>query len=137
MSDIVPPEKRHEMMSGIRSENTSPEIEVRRWLYHNGIRYRLHVDSLCGTPDIVVSRLKVAIFVNGCFWHRHSGCKLAYVPKSNCSFWQEKFRTNVERDRKALESLESAGWRVIIVWECQVRNGSYRESLLRELCQSE
>jgi DNA mismatch endonuclease (patch repair protein) len=118
VSDVVSNRKRSEMMAGIRSKNTHPEIAVRQWLYGQHIGYRLHLRDLPGTPDIVIRRLKLAIFVNGCYWHRHPGCRLAYVPKSHQDFWLAKFRDNVKRDRKELEELVSGGWRVLVIWEC-------------------
>jgi DNA mismatch endonuclease (patch repair protein) len=133
VSDVVSNRKRSEMMAGIRSKNTHPEIAVRQWLYGQHIGYRLHLRDLPGTPDIVIRRLKLAIFVNGCYWHRHPGCRLAYVPKSHQDFWLAKFRDNVKRDRKELEELVSGGWRVLVIWECQVRSGEYATILAKEL----
>src|SRR5690349_10942460 len=101
MVDIVDPRTRSRMMAGIGSRNTSPEMAVRLFLYKAGFRYRLHVKSLPGSPDIVLPRLKAVVFVNGCFWHRHPNCKFAYVPKSNPRFWQSKFDANVARDARS------------------------------------
>jgi DNA mismatch endonuclease (patch repair protein) len=137
LTDIVPPERRRQMMAGIHSENTAPEVAVRQWLYRNGFRYRLHVCTLPGTPDIVISRRRVIVLVHGCFWHRHSGCRLAYTPKSNCDFWLSKFAANVKRDRSEVRLLQSTGWRVVLVWECEVRDGSFGDRLRKELCQNE
>ncbi|MDP3979148.1 MAG: very short patch repair endonuclease [Pseudomonas sp.] len=119
--DIVSKDVRSRMMAGIRGKNTSPEIRVRKLLHSQGFRFRLHCRQLPGTPDIVLHRYRVSIFVNGCFWHRHQGCRFATTPKTRHDFWIEKFRQNIERDRKNREQLISAGWRVIELWECGLR----------------
>lgn len=105
-------------MSRIRSTDTAPEIALRRALHRLGFRFRLHGRRLPGKPDIVLTKYRTVIFVHGCFWHRHEGCKIATTPKSNTEFWIEKFRRNVTRDAATVESLEASGWRVIVVWEC-------------------
>jgi len=133
MGDIVSRGKRSQMMSGIRSKNTLPEIAVRQWLHSQHIGYRLHRRDLPGTPDVVIQRLGLAIFVHGCYWHRHPGCKLAYVPKSHQKFWLAKFQANVNRDKRELSELASAGWHVLVIWECQVRSGEYASILAKEL----
>lgn len=120
MADIVDRKTRSRMMSGIRGRNTRPELAVRKALFAAGLRYRLHSKLLPGKPDIVLPRSRVAIFVHGCFWHRHARCKFAYTPKSNIKFWLEKFDSNVRRDRLARSALRKAGWRVLIVWGCEV-----------------
>lgn len=119
--DTISPERRSEVMSRIRGKDTKPEMLVRRHLHAIGFRYRLHDSKLPGHPDIVLPKWNTVIFVNGCFWHRHEGCKLASTPKSNVEFWESKFRRNVERDKKEREELEKAGWRVIVVWECEAK----------------
>lgn len=108
-------------MSGIKGKDTQPEMKVRRFLHARGFRYRLHDRSLPGSPDICLPRYRVVIFVQGCFWHRHDGCSLRYVPASNRDTWQAKFQQNVERDRRNIDSLVQTGWRVIILWECGLR----------------
>lgn len=113
-------------MSRIRSSNTSPELALRRAMYAIGFRFRLHRKDLPGRPDIVLPRYRTAIFVHGCFWHRHDGCKVASTPKSNTEFWIEKFDRNVARDARAKQMLEEQGWRVIVVWECEL--GSARKA---------
>jgi DNA mismatch endonuclease (patch repair protein) len=121
MADIVAPEKRSKMMAGIRGKNTKPEMLVRRALFAKGLRFRLHRRDLPGTPDIVLPGRKVAIFVHGCFWHQHQGCRFAKMPASNKPFWEEKLRENIGRDRRNISRLLHNGWRVLIVWECLTR----------------
>jgi DNA mismatch endonuclease, patch repair protein len=122
MTDRIERPKRSWNMSQIRSKNTGPELVTRRLLHKMGFRFRLHRKDLPGRPDITLSKYKTIIFVHGCFWHRHAGCKYAYVPKSNVAFWKNKLNTNVLRDNEAICKLERAGWNVIIIWECQTRN---------------
>lgn len=111
-------------MAGIRGRNTAPERLVRSHLHRAGLRFRLHVRDLPGSPDIVLPRWRAVIFVHGCFWHRHAGCRYAYVPRSNRAFWQAKFAANVKRDRQKKVELRRAGWRVFVIWECQISRGS-------------
>ena len=122
MADVVDKATRSRMMSGIRSKDTKPEMLVRRELHRRGFRFRLHGKKLPGSPDIVLPKWKTVVFVHGCYWHRHSGCKLAYPVKSNKEFWNSKFEANVRRDANAYAALEEAGWGVIIVWECATRS---------------
>lgn len=129
MTDIVSPEVRSRMMSANRRRDTKPELTVRRFLHAAGFRYRLDVRKLPGSPDIVLARYRAAIFVHGCYWHRHSDCRYATTPKSNVDFWQEKFERNVERDRRAIDRLLDDGWRVATVWECAVRRKEPDETL--------
>lgn len=117
------------MMSGIRARNTKPEIVVRSLLFKLGFRFRLHRKDLPGKPDIVLPRYRIAIFVHGCFWHQHTGCRLAKFPNSNVEFWEAKLRSNIERDRKNCNSLVAAGWRVLIVWECATKSEAARLAL--------
>ena len=112
-------EKRSALMGRIRGRNTGPEMTVRRLLHALGYRYRLHGRELPGKPDIVFRNRKVAVFVHGCFWHRHD-CGLAYVPKTRPDFWRRKFEGNVARDQRTTRELEATGWRVVVVWECQL-----------------
>ena len=116
-------------MSRIRGSNTKPEKAVRRWLHVRGYRFRLHRRDLPGRPDIVLPALRTVIQVHGCYWHRHSGCRLAYSPKSNVERWQAKFDENVERDQRDEAALVALGWRVIIVWECEIRDGTFPSKL--------
>lgn len=112
------------MMSRIRGRDTKPEMTLRRALHARGFRYRLHGRDLPGKPDLVLAQYRAAIFVHGCFWHRHDGCKYASIPATRPNFWFEKFRQNVERDKRTIRLLEDAGWRVKIVWECELRKNS-------------
>ena len=121
MMDIVDKQTRSRMMAGIKSKDTQPEMRVRRFLHAKGFRYRLHDRTLPGAPDICLPRYRVVIFVHGCFWHRHKGCSLSYVPATNKERWLPKFQKNVERDRKNIKALISAGWKVIVLWECGLR----------------
>ena len=121
MVDTRTKEQRNKIMAAVRSKDTQPEILVRKYLWAHGIRYRLHMKSLPGTPDIVIPKLKIVIFVNGCFWHGHEGCSLGRLPKSRVEYWKEKIMKNKIRDRKTFGDLEKNGWRIIIVWHCQLR----------------
>ncbi|AAS97315.1 very short patch repair endonuclease [Nitratidesulfovibrio vulgaris] len=123
MADIVDSATRSRMMSGIKGRNTKPERLVRSYLHAAGFRFRLHRKDLPGCPDIVLPRYRAIIFVHGCFWHRHEGCNLASFPATRVDFWESKFAANVERDRRNETALAEAGWRVIIIWECQIRAG--------------
>ena len=125
MTDIVSPAKRSEMMRGIRTKDTKPEMVVRSWLHRQGYRFRLHRKDLPGTPDIVLPVLRTVIEVRGCFWHHHEGCPLGYTPKSNIERWLAKFAENRERDQRVDAALEAAGWRVIVVWECEIRSSAF------------
>jgi DNA mismatch endonuclease, patch repair protein len=118
-------------MAQIRAKNTKPEIVVRSLLHRLGFRYRLHVRSLPGCPDIVLRRWRTIILVHGCFWHRHVGCKLAYTPKTRGEFWRKKFHDNVRRDRQHLHDIEALGWRVLVIWECQIRDMNILADRLR------
>ncbi len=120
--DSLTPEKRSWNMSRIRSKNTKPEIRIRSLLHHMGYRFRLHQKNLPGKPDIVLPKFQTVIFVHGCFWHRHPGCKYAYTPKSRIEFWQKKFNENIDRDCKVQKELEDIGWRILVVWECELKD---------------
>ena len=109
-------------MSRIRGRHTKPELAVRSLLHRMGYRFRLHVKSLPGTPDIVLPKYNTAIFVHGCFWHRHRRCRYAYKPKSRHEFWASKFEDNVKRDAEVRADLRSMKWRVVVVWECELRD---------------
>ena len=119
--DVVGKFTRSRMMAGIRSKNTKPEMFVRRFLHYRGFRYVLHTPKLPGKPDITLPKYRVTIFVHGCFWHQHIGCKYATSPSSNQEKWRAKFRENSERDERSVAALLKAGWRVIIIWECGLK----------------
>lgn len=121
MTDVVSQAVRSRMMSSIRGRNTRPEMAVRRYLHRCGFRYRLHDQSLPGSPDLVFPRYRTVIFVHGCFWHRHAGCRLAATPASNEEFWRQKLSANAERDQQNLQKLLRDGWQVIVIWECGIR----------------
>lgn len=121
MTDIVQPHVRSRMMSGIKGKNSKPEVLVRRLLFAAGFRFRLHRRDLPGTPDIVLPGRKIAIFVHGCFWHAHRGCRYLKLPSTRPEFWKTKLQGNVDRDQKAITSLMSTGWRVLSIWECATR----------------
>lgn len=133
--DIKSKEERSRNMSAIRSGDTKPEMLVRRYLHARGFRYGLHNRKLPGSPDIVLSKYKTVIFINGCFWHGHEGCKYYRLPKSNIEFWQEKITRNKERDAFDVSVLEAKGWKVLTVWECELRTIAQREDTLTRLVQ--
>lgn len=121
MADIVDRQTRSRMMSGIRGKDTKPEMVLRRALYARGFRYRLHGKGVPGRPDLILAKHRAVIFVHGCFWHRHEGCRYATMPTTRPEFWAEKFAANVRRDRAACEALVELGWRVATIWECALR----------------
>lgn len=120
MTDVVTPEVRSRMMASIKGKNTKPETALRRMLHARGLRYRLNCRHLSGSPDIVFPRWHTVVFVHGCFWHRHLGCKMATVPKTRQGFWENKFDENVARDLRNETALLDAGWRVAVVWGCRI-----------------
>ena len=122
MPDNMSVAQRSWTMSQIRSKDTKPERIVRSFLHTSGYRFRLHQHSLPGVPDIVLPRFRVAIFVHGCFWHRHSNCRYATCPRNNKRYWRQKLAGNVLRDQKNIKALKSAGWHVITIWECQIKS---------------
>ena len=120
--DIWDKNKRSEVMSKIRSKNTKPEMALRKALFARGFRYRVNDTKLPGKPDIVLPKYKTVIFLHGCFWHQHEGCKYAYTPKTNTKFWVDKITSNKERDKTNLQKLTVMGWNVITIWECEIRH---------------
>lgn len=128
--DIVTKATRSRMMAGVRNKDTKPEILIRKHLHSLGFRFRLHRRIGKARPDLVLSRWHTCIFVHGCYWHRHEGCKLASEPKSNTAFWKSKFNQNVERDKRNIAELEALGWSVGIIWECSLRDGSFMKQPL-------
>lgn len=122
LMDIFSPQKRSWNMSRIKSKDTAPEMRVRSALHRAGYRFRLHVKDLPGKPDIVLPKYKTVIFVHGCFWHRHKGCSKATTPSTNQEFWKKKFQQNVGRDKRNQAKLKKLGWKVVVVWECNIIN---------------
>ena len=132
MADIKSKEARSYNMSQIRSKDTKPEELVRKYLFSKGFRYRKNDRRLPGTPDIVLPKYKTVIFVNGCFWHGHQGCKYFVWPKNNADFWKLKIETNIQRDEEKQSQLREMGWKVIVIWECQLHS-EFRTRTLTEL----
>ncbi len=119
--DVVSPEKRSQIMSAVKSKDTRAEMLVRRYLWSQGIRYRVHRKDLPGKPDIAIAKFKIAIFVHGCFWHGHMDCSRGRLPKSKLEYWEPKIQANKLRGLKVQEALHVIGWTTIVVWECQLR----------------
>ena len=126
--DTLTKEKRSWNMSRIKSKDTKPEVWVRSKLHTAGYRFRLHVKGLPGKPDIVLPKYNTIIFVNGCFWHRHKGCKYAYKPKTRVDFWNQKLNRNIKRQDEVIKELRDLEWKVLVIWECEVSN----EKLIRD-----
>ena len=133
MTDVFSEEKRSYVMSRVSSKDTKPEKIVRSFLHRAGFRFRLHARDLPGKPDVVLPKHKTAIFVHGCFWHRHPGCKRATTPKTRRAFWMEKFKKNVRRDNLNQKKLKELGWEVIVVWACKLEKIKSREEALQNL----
>ena len=131
--DIVSPIVRSRMMSGIKGKNTRPELLIRKILFSAGYRFRLHRRDLPGVPDMVLPKYQAVIFVHGCFWHMHEGCRFAKLPSSSKQFWHLKLSGNRERDCRNVDRLMKAGWRVLVVWECMTRSESSCKTLPRRL----
>lgn len=131
MPDIFTPEQRHHVMSQIHSSSTKPELRLRYALWRLGFRYRINDKRLPGSPDIVLPRYRTVVFVHGCFWHGHKGCKNYTVPKTNTEFWTAKVSRNQERDQEVWRKLEAKGWSVIIVWECELEKSRLDETVFK------
>lgn len=132
MSDVHNPKQRSYNMSRIRSKDTKPEEIVRKYLFSKGFRYRKNDARFPGKPDIVLPKYKTVIFVNGCFWHKHEGCKFFVWPENNAEFWRNKITSNVERDKRNYEQIQQQGWKVLVVWECELKPKE-REKTLRQI----
>ena len=132
MADIVSEKKRSAMMAGVRQKNTKPELLIRKQLHRLGLRYRLHVKKLPGSPDLVFPKYKAVVFVHGCFWHQHPGCRKSRRPESRGEWWNEKLQKNVERDRRKKLALKRQGWRVLTIWECDILH--HPEEAAGDLC---
>lgn len=133
MTDVMTPEERSRCMAAIKGKDTKPEIIVRKYLFSRGLRYRIHNRKLPGSPDIVLKKYKTVVFVDGCFWHGHEDCKYFRIPKSNVYFWKHKIAMNMSRDYANNVDLELAGWKVIRIWECEIKTKAKREETLRKL----
>ena len=127
--DIKTKRQRHDNMAAVHSKSTKPELLVRNYLWHHGFRYRLNCKRLPGHPDIVLRKYRTCIFVNGCFWHGHEGCKYATIPQTNTDFWQKKISRNKERDREEQQQLAKMGWHCITIWECELKKDKRDKTL--------
>jgi DNA mismatch endonuclease (patch repair protein) len=134
MADIMTPTERSQRMSLIRSKDTKPELALRRALHAKGLRYRIHGTSLPGKPDLVFGPARTVVFVNGCFWHGHT-CSIGHIPKTNTPFWHNKILVNRKRDARNIRSLRAAGWKVVIVWECTLKNSAHVGKVALDLTQ--
>lgn len=128
-----PPLGRSQMMARVHSSNTKPEIEVRKALHASGLRFRLHSRDLPGKPDIVFPSRKLVVFVHGCFWHQHSGCKRARMPKENADFWTPKLQRNLNRDQEVQDALRALGWVVLVAWECKIKSAAYLTEIAAQI----
>ncbi len=133
MADVMTSEQRSRCMAAIKGKDTKPELFVRKYLFSRGLRFRVQVRKLPGNPDIVLPKYMTVIFVNGCFWHGHEGCRYFRLPKSNIEFWEEKIERNVARDVRNEGELKALGWRVVRVWECEIKTVAQREEYLKHL----
>ena len=133
MADTFTPAQRSRIMAKVKSRDTKPEMVVRRWLHAHGFRFRLHDKKMPGKPDVKLTKHRTVIFVHGCFWHRHPGCKRATTPASRVDYWTAKFQRNVERDARNRDTLAALGWNVVTLWECEIASGRFADILRREL----
>lgn len=129
MADHLSPEQRHLNMAAIRGKDTKPEVVVRQYLWHHGYRYRLNYKRLPGKPDIVMRKFHICIFINGCFWHGHDGCKYYTIPKTNVEFWVNKIKRNIEHDTEVQQRLAALGWHCITIWECELKPSKRKVTL--------
>lgn len=128
--DSLTPEQRRRCMSAVRGRDTRPELMVRRYLFARGFRYRVNCTQLPGRPDIVLRKYHTVIFVNGCFWHGHEGCRKAALPNTNVEFWKEKIGLNKERDARNMDKLKCMGWQCLVVWQCELEPAKRERTLL-------
>lgn len=135
MADVMTPEQRSRCMAAIKGKDTKPEMIVRKYLFSRGLRYRVNNRKLPGSPDIVLKKYKTVVFIDGCFWHGHESCKYYRLPKTNVDFWRHKIAMNIARDYANGVDLRLAGWRVIRVWECDIKTKAKREETLERLYQ--
>lgn len=129
MADVHNKDTRSYNMSRIRSKNTKPEIQVRRFWHFHGFRFRIHVDYLPGKPDIVLPKYKTIVLINGCFWHGHESCTFARIPKSNVDYWNKKLSNNIRKDAQQIQALQKIGWSIVIIWECQLKKAKQLATL--------
>ena len=127
--DTVSVEQRKYNMSQIHGKDTKPEIIVRKYLFHKGLRYRKNDRKLSGSPDIVFPKYKTVVFINGCFWHGHENCKLSKLPETNTDFWKAKILSNKDRDKRTIDKLTSEGWNVIVIWQCELKKNLMSDTL--------
>ena len=130
MTDRITPEHRSWNMSRIKGKDTKIEVKVRSWLFSKGFRFRKNDRRYPGTPDIVLPKYKTVIFINGCFWHRHEGCKYATLPKTRVEYWNAKFERNVSNDKLHVHKLEELGWNVITIWECELKKAEFEKTMI-------
>ena len=135
MADVMTPEQRSRCMAAIKGKDTKPEMIVRKYLFSRGLRYRVNNHKLPGSPDIVLKKYKTVVFIDGCFWHGHEGCKYYRLPKTNVDFWRHKIAMNIARDYANSVDLRLSGWKVIRVWECDIKTKVKREATLESLYQ--
>jgi DNA mismatch endonuclease (patch repair protein) len=133
MADVHNAETRSRNMRAIGSKDTSPEVSVRSYLHRAGLRFSLHRKNLPGTPDLVLPKRSAVVFVHGCYWHRHRGCRFTTTPKTNVEFWQNKFGENQERDKRDRAALKKLGWKVFVIWECQAKSSQHLDKLVASL----
>jgi DNA mismatch endonuclease (patch repair protein) len=129
MTDRLSPEQRSKVMSRIKGKDTQPEMIVRKWLHSQGFRFRLHRKDLPGHPDITLPKYKTVIFVHGCFWHRHEGCRRATIPATRVGFWEQKFQRNIRQDSLVQEKLNALGWNVLVIWECETKKLAFADKV--------
>jgi len=131
MADIFSKIKRSEVMSKVTAKDTRPEVKVRKFLFSKGFRYRKNDKRFPGKPDIILPKYKTAIFVHGCFWHHHDNCRAAALPQTNYEFWKNKMETNIKRDRKNQKDLKKLGWKILVIWQCQIKNRELFEKTMK------
>jgi DNA mismatch endonuclease (patch repair protein) len=131
--DIYPEKKRSEVMSKIPGRDTKPEMYIRKFLFSKGFRYRIDDNRYPGRPDIVLPKFKTAVFIHGCFWHGHPGCKASKLPETRKEFWEKKINDNILRDKRNIEALKNRGWNVIVIWQCEIKNNAVRQKRLEFL----
>ena len=135
MADVLTPQQRSRNMAAIKSKDTKPELLVRKFLFANGYRYKLHDKTLAGKPDIVLLKHNTIIFVHGCFWHGHKHCKYATIPKTRTEWWLNKINNNIQRDKLHTKELKKQGWQIITIWECELKKKKLNTTLLKLLKQ--